>query len=101
MAKGKENINTKLYINTSSLMNLINELKSDNDEIVSKIKEINKIFIDIDNTKWNSPERKKYDDVFLPYIKATEQSINDNLNNCVNKLAKARNDYVQLENTNN
>ncbi len=89
----------KLYIEMDSLMNLINELKSNNDEVVSKIKDINKKFISIDTTKWNSPERRKYDDVFLPYIKSTEQSINDNLNNCVNNLTKARNNYLQLENS--
>ncbi len=97
----KKNSDNKVYIETTLLMNLIKELENNNEEIVSKIKDINNKFIDLDMAKWNSPERKKYDDIFIPYIKAKEQSINDNLSNCIKNLNTARNNYVQLENTNN
>ena len=86
-----------VYVNIQELDKLINTLGQDNEEIFEIIHDINKNILDIDNTKWQSPERKKIDDEFIPYILSKEKNIKTYLNDCKRGLITARNNYLTLQ----
>ncbi len=87
----------KVYIDTARLGSVISALDHDNDKIVEIINDINQSFFDIDTTKWQSPERKKIDDEFFPYLVSKEKNIKTALNNCKKRLVNARNNYLSME----
>ena len=96
MIGGKMVLNN-VYVNIQELDKLINTLGQDNEEIFEIIHDINKNILDIDNTKWQSPERKKIDDEFIPYILSKEKNIKIHLNDCKRGLITARNNYLTLQ----
>ena len=85
-----------IYVNIDELNCLINTLNEDNENIFDIIDTINKNMMDIDETKWNSPERKKFDELFIPYINKKEKSIKMDLNSCKDKLVIAKNNYLGI-----
>ena len=71
-----------IFIDTDSLDNLIVMLKNNNEKIVAIVKDINKNVFDIDSDSWQSPEKNKVDEQFVPYLKRKETAINNAFNNC-------------------
>ncbi len=85
-----------IYVNIDELNGLITTLNEDNENIFDIIDTINKNMMDIDETKWKSPERKKFDELFIPYINKKEKSIKMDLNSCKDKLVIAKNNYLGI-----
>ena len=89
-------MNGNIVVKINDLQDLINKLDADNKKIKELMEDINKNFLEIDEEKWNSPEKKKVDDTFIPYIKKKESSVNNNFNKCLNDLISVKNKYESL-----
>ena len=87
-------VTSDIYIEPVGLKNEITLLKVDNERIKTIITEINDIIKDIDETKWNSPERKKVDEELIPYLDKQKKAVTINIDNCVTVLQSALNKYT-------
>jgi len=88
---------TKVDVDTAALGELISKLSNNNEEICKIIGEINTKFIDLDEIKWKSPERKKYDDQFIPFLNKKATIIKDSLEKSNKDLNTAKENYVRME----
>lgn len=86
-----------LNIDILSLDSLILELEKDNKNIVDIIKNINDAIRLLDKSKWNSKEKEKFDEQFVPYITSLDNQMFEYLNTCTNLLKNAKETYKELD----
>ena len=89
--------NKNIDIEYSSLEELIIKLEKDKNDVETSLKNICNILTELDNSKWNSPEKEKIDDGFIKYINKASIDIPNQLNNTNIVLKQALNKY-QTEN---
>jgi len=89
-------MNSIISVKINDLQDLITKLDADNKRIQELMKDINKNFLEIDEEKWNSPEKKQIDENFIPYIIKKESSVNNNFNKCLDDLISVKNKYESL-----
>ena len=84
-------------IDPDQLTILIEKLKKDNEDIQLQIKKINDLVRKFDDNVWLSPEKKKIDNNFIPYIRFEENTVLDKLNRFIILLINAKNAYLESD----
>lgn len=80
---------------------LLLNIKNDIDEIDLILENINKAILTLTEAKWNTKEKRKFDEEFKPYIKKISEGYPDYLRNRLQfiqeSVQKHRNDNTQIE----
>lgn len=80
---------------------LLLNIKKDIDEIDYILENINKAILTLTESKWNTKEKKKFEEEFKPYIKKISEGYPDYLRNRLQflkeSIQKHRNDNTQIE----
>lgn len=86
-----------IYIEPIGLEELIAKLEQNNKEICTILSNVNKDILLLDETKWRSIQKMKFDEVFHPYLVSVNEVIPIRLTNCTTLLHNAINKYNRDE----
>ena len=86
-----------LVIKSNELLENIKILEKDNLEIIDILEKIYKQIKDLDETKWNSREKKKIEEELLPYIKFNTAFYYVSFNGFIKVLNNALNEYLKKD----
>ena len=75
-----------IEIDEAKLEDLINVLEKDNIELIEQIDYIYDTMIKIEKNDWNSPEKTRMDEDFIPYLKKQSDILNKSLTSKINIL---------------
>ena len=89
-----------IIINPDGLNETINILKKDNEEINNILTNIWNILSSLDESVWNSPEKNKLNEKFIPYIDRKRTSFPIYFNNLIYELQRSLTSYVETNNIN-
>ena len=78
---------------TLELSGLISKIKKDNINIEERTRRINEIIKKLDNTVWDSPEKKLIEEEFFPFVDKSVNYISTILADCTNVLENANEKY--------
>lgn len=84
-------------LNYPLLAETISLLENDHNEILELLKEVSLKIEEIDEKKWSSNSRKKFDENFKSYVKKLEPAFNFHLNKNILFLKKVLQEYGDTE----
>ncbi len=91
-----------IEINETQLEDIINILEKDNMAMIEQVNNIYDTLVKIEKKDWNSPEKTRLDNNFIPYLKRQNDILKRILMNKTEFLKQAlssyRNTNTQLEN---
>ena len=82
-----------ISINKEALEELINKLEQDNQDIIDILKVSNDSIRTLDESVWESKEKKQLDSTLNPFLDSIDKNVPDYLNECTNNLRKALEAY--------
>ena len=84
-------------LNPVELKKNIEQLQLDNEEIYDILKKIDNAVLSLDDKVWNSPEKKKINELLIPYLNNVKEIIHDNFFECNVILSNALNLYLETD----
>ena len=87
-----------LEIDTIGLESTIKLLENDNKDFIDILENINTTLKQLDESKWDSEEKRKIDEVLLPYINRTITDVKKELNSPILVLKVALFKYQEENN---
>lgn len=88
---------TDIEIKIDELSNLVTKLERNNLDISNSLTKINSYIKSLDESVWNSPEKRKIDEKMLPFIEKVDNTVFSNLKLYTDKLTFAINKYYESE----
>lgn len=86
-----------IEIKRAELSNLVTKLEKNNLDISNSLTKINSYIKSLDESVWNSPEKRKIDEKMLPFIEKVDNTVFNNLKLYTDKLTFAIDKYYESE----